>query len=373
MNVKKVDQVFQTLVDTEIVPGISVLAGQKQRILFKNHYGLKARIPQPEIITENTIYDLASLTKPLITGLLTVYLIEKEKISLDTPIKRILPSFPFDFTLLHLLTHSSGLPPWFPFYLFGQDYSKSFSLLSLEYKTGKRVNYSCTGYIVLRYIIETISGKPFTALADEIILKPLNLKKTFFHVPSSLHQQTAPTENGNLFEHQMVENWLDKKNNSIYRSNAEKFPWRQYLIQGETHDINSYFAGGTAGNAGLFSTTEDIFKLAFEFLPSSASLLKTHSLELFRTNFTPFTRNHRSIGFKLNSSLPSSGGHAFSPQAFGHTGFTGTSLWIDPVDETIIVILSNRIHPRFKAYNFDKVRRKLHRVLFKCMKENING
>jgi CubicO group peptidase (beta-lactamase class C family) len=365
LNVNKINKILQELEDTGVMPGISILVGKKGENRLEIRRGCKSVVPRKQDIDKDTLYDMASLTKPLVTAFLTVYLSEKERIPLDTPVKKILPCVPFDFTILQLSTHTSGLPAWHPFYLFGDDYLSCFQSLNLKSRPGKRVAYSCPGYILLRYIIEKVSGLPFAVLARETLFEPLGLENTFLYVPEILKSDAAPTEKGNRYERNMALDWAKKSKNTVYMDMVKGYKWRRYMIRGETHDVNSHHLGGTAGNAGLFSTTGDVFRLSREFFPSTATILKPGSIRLFWENFTPFTRNHRTVGFKRNSSHPTSGGSALSESAIGHTGFTGVSLWLDPRDETVFVVLSNRIHPVFKPYNFDKVRRRIHRALSK--------
>jgi CubicO group peptidase (beta-lactamase class C family) len=366
------DAFIQKLLEKEIVPGISILVGRKEKILFQKLYGWKSRFPGKEFLEENTLYDLASLTKPLVTAFLTVYLLEREKtgLKLDTGIRKIFPVLPsgFDFTLVQLLTHTSGLPAWYPFYLFGADYFSQFNFLQLETRPGKQVNYSCVGYILLYHLIENISGISFAELARQVIFEPLGLRQTFLVVPEDLKKNAAPTETGNSYEKKMAEQWAKKREKGKpgeYSQLVSRFPWRTEVIRGEPHDINSYYLGGTAGNAGLFSTAEEIFRLCREFFPAAGTLLRAESRQLFWKNFTPFKKSHRTVGFKLNSSLITSGGRALSRRAIGHNGFTGTSLWLDPREETVLILLSNRIHPEFRPVNFDRIRRQLHRLLLK--------
>lgn len=368
----KISNYIHSLAAAGIVPGISILVGKREEVCFKKQYGLKSIFPFKEKLAEDspTFYDLASLTKPLVTAFLLVYLEEREKIALDRPVKGILSQLPneFDMTLLHLLTHTSGLPAWFPFYLFadntgGEGYLTHFPLVKLESRPGKRVEYSCVGYILLYYVIERIAGTSFKTLAKEVIFEPLGLKNTFLEVPEHLKKNTAPTEKGNEYERKLALDWASTYESGKYLERAKQYKWREEVIQGEAHDVNSHHLGGTAGNAGLFSTAEDVFRLCLEFFPATASLLNSGSLQLFRKNFTPFKKSHRTVGFKRNSSFITSGGRALSRSAIGHNGFTGTSLWLDPRKEAAFILLSNRIHPEYKAINFDKIRRKLHRLL----------
>ena len=302
------------------------------------------------------MYDLASLTKPLVTAFLAVYLLEKKQWQLGDDVRRFFPAFPLPVTLEQLLTHSAGLPPWHPFYLYRPlDDLAQIAALKNVAAPGTRVIYSDVGYIVLRHLLEKTTGLEFKEMADTIIFKQLKLQNTFFLVPDAKKNRCAPTEIGNRYERNMCRAEHEKA--------AAVFPWRTHLLRGEVHDANSYYAGGSAGNAGLFASARDLFKLSREFFPQTATLLKTDSIKLFWQNRTPWSALHRSLGFKLNSSRPTAAGRALSKQAIGHSGFTGTSLWLEPETQRQWILLTNRIHPRVKKANFDAIRRKLHRLL----------
>jgi CubicO group peptidase (beta-lactamase class C family) len=361
--VKKIEKLIQEWSGKGIFPGISILVSRKDNILFKRAYGFKSLIPQKEASDPETIYDLASLTKPLITAFLVLYFSQREKISLDAGIKTFFPTFPFDCTITQLLNHTSGLPAWEPIYLKTQPYLDTIASLPLQSKPGSQVNYSCLGYILLHFLLQKVGGGPYSSLAESIIFKPLGLNQTFLEVPSSSIPAVAPTEEGNGFEKKKA---LGMEH---YKYFAQSFNWRDKIIRGETHDGNSYYCKGSAGNAGLFSNSADLFKLSREFFPSSATILKPETVTLFWENTTPFKKSHRTRGFKLNSSLQSSGGQSLSRKAIGHNGFTGTSIWMEPEGETTYIILSNRVHPVVESVNFNKVRRRLHRHLKRLTKD----
>lgn len=353
---KNFETYVQSLIKKKTIPGISVLVGKGDDILLKKHVGYRSILPEKEPLEENTIYDLASLTKPLVTALLTLYLLDSEKtLSLDTPVKKIFPGLPFDIELVHLLTHTAGFPAYYPFFLYENDYFTQLKSISLESRPGRRVNYSCPGYILLYYIIEKISGTSYKTFAREVIFEPLGLKDTFLSVPGALKHRVAPTEKGNSREKRAAE----KK----HKKASARFNWREGVIRGEPHDCNSWHMGGTAGNAGLFSTVEDIFKISREFFPASASILSPVSLRHAWTNFTPLKKSHRTAAFKRNSSFLTSGGRALSRGAVGHNGITGTSLWLDPSGDHTFILLTNYTHPVFNPINIDHIRRKLHRLL----------
>jgi CubicO group peptidase (beta-lactamase class C family) len=337
-------------------PGMSILVAERGHILLERHFGYKAVWPEPEPLTSDALYDLASLTKPLVTAFLAVYLLEKKQWHLGDEVRRFFPTFPSHITLEQLLTHSAGLLPWHPFYLYRPltDLAQIVALKNIA-APGTRVLYSDVGYILLRHLLEKTAGREFQKMAAEIIFKPLQLQNTFFLVPGVEKTRCAPTEIGNGYERNMCRAEHEKA--------AYGFPWRTHLLRGEVHDANSHYSGGSAGNAGLFASAGDLFVLGREFFPETAALLKTDSVRLFWQNRTPWSALHRSLGFKLNSSHPTSGGRALSKSAIGHTGFTGTSLWLEPEAQRQWIILSNRIHPRVKKMNFDAMRRKLHRLL----------
>lgn len=345
-------------IDKKKFPGISILAAERGRVLLERHFGFQALWPEPQPLTCDTLYDLASLTKPLVTAFLAVYFIEKKLWRLNDEVRRFFPSFPRPISLEQLLTHSSGLPAWHPFYIYRplDDWAQIVALKNTA-MPGTRVIYSDVGYILLRHLLEKTTGDEFKKMAAEIIFKPHKLQDTFFLVPDAKKTRCAPTEIGNRYERIMCR--------AEHEAAAAHFAWRSGLVQGEVHDANSYYAGGSAGNAGLFASARDLCKLSRQFFPETATLLKADSIKLFWQNRTPWSPVHRSVGFKLNSSRPTSGGRALSAQAIGHTGFTGTSLWLEPETQRQWILLTNRIHPRVKKANFDATRRNLHGLLKK--------
>lgn len=355
--VDKIETLIQEWTGKGIFPGISILAAQKERVVFQKAYGFRSLAPHKEEADPGTIYDMASLTKPLITAFLALYFLEREKLPLETGVRSFFPTFPIDCSIAHLLTHTSGLPAWEPIYLEPRPYLDTLSSLTPHSKPGTQVDYSCLGYILLHFLLQKIGGDSYRSLAENIILKPLELNRTFLAVSPASIANIAPTEKGNEYERQKALE-MDR-----YRNYAQSFNWRKEIIRGETHDANSFYCGGSAGNAGLFSCTGDLFKLSREFFPSSATILRPETIQLFWKNQTPLKKSHRSMGFKLNSSLQTSGGYFLSRKAIGHNGFTGTSIWMEPEEETVFIILTNRVHPSVEAVNVNKIRRRLHRHL----------
>ena len=148
-----------------------------------------------------------------------------------------------------------------------------------------------------------------------------------------------------------------------FSSRADDVAWREKIIRGQVHDANSFYFGGCAGNAGLFSTAEDLFFLSREFFPETATILSPETVRLFWTDLGGWGPSRRTVGFKRNAAFLSSGGRALSRRAIGHNGFTGTSIWLEPRSQTTWILLSNRIHPIVRPVSFNRIRKKIHRLL----------
>lgn len=345
------NDIIQRLVQTGVTPGLIVLAGYRGRVLYSRSAGLRARQPNEEPLSSDTLYDLASLTKPLITAFLVVWLHERGQLDLQRPADAFLPHPTWPCTVEQLLTHSAGLPAWHPFYLYPDPLLEQLHLLTPATKPGRRVVYSCVGYMLLKEIVERISGESYRALAEEVIFRPLGLHDTCLApVAAEKIVRTAPSEQGNEYERTMCQ--------PGHARAAATFSWRTNIIRGQAHDLNSHHAGGSAGNAGLFSSAADLLRLSREFYPATATRLRPETIPLFWQSRAGTRRRRRSIGFQLNAP-GSSAGCALSDEAIGHSGFTGASLWLEP-DETVWIILSNRIHPHVQPINFNAVRRRLH-------------
>ena len=312
----------------------------------------------------DTIYDLASLTKPLITGLLCARRIELGELTLDSSVSHYLAEFDRTdkqmITIRELLTHTSGLPAWKPLYLLTEDQpdraAGAIASLDLEYKPGTRVIYSDLGFIALGILLERLTGHRLADMAQQEIFEPLKLQQTFFNPEIALQTGIAACETGNAYEVDMCKQM----------GAAEYVNSRQRLIWGEVHDGNAYFLGGAAGHAGLFSTARETFLLAQQFLESSTTLLKPETCKLFREDMTPGLEEARSIGWQLAATKDSTGGNDLPRDSFGHSGFTGTSLWIDPEHERIFVLLTNRTHAHALPFaNINAVRREFHTLAIK--------
>lgn len=322
--------------------------------------------------TLETVYDLASLTKPLVTGLLSARRIERGELSLDEAVARHLPEFDNadkrDITLGQLLTHTSGLPAWRPLYLTtgGQRAPALQSIADepLEARPGTRVRYSDLGFITLGFLLERMADASLAEIARREILEPLRLKRTFFNPPRALQLEMAASELGNLYEWQMCAEM--QAGVPVNR--------REYLIWGEVHDGNAHFLGGAAGHAGLFSTARETLRLATQFLPRHTELLKAETCALFPQNMTRGLEEARSLGWQLAATPDSTAGPKLSPDSFGHLGFTGTSCWIDAARDRTFILLTNRTHARPLPFvNINSVRRRFHTLASAALDERGAG
>lgn len=325
--------------------------------------------------TLDTIYDLASLTKPLVTGLLCARRIESAEIALATPVAQILPEFDRpdkqSITVGQLLTHSSGLPAWRPLYILAEgDAERTLTAIAevdLEYTPGSRVIYSDLGFITLGLLLEKLTGRRLAELAHEEIFAPLKLERTFFNPAIAMQTGIAACETGNAFE----------KNTCAETKAGDYLSWREDIIWGQVHDGNAHFLGGAAGHAGLFSTARETLAIASQFLgvapssgPSRQLLSNPETLELFKTNLTPGLEENRSIGWMLAATTGSSAGPDLPTESFGHTGFTGTSCWIDPQHQRVFILLTNRTHAHALPFvNINSVRRQFHSLAVAALGE----
>jgi serine-type D-Ala-D-Ala carboxypeptidase len=318
--------------------------------------------------TLETIYDLASLTKPLVTGLLCALRIESGEFNLDEAIARRLPEFDREdkrgITLKHLLTHTSGLPAWRPLYVTTngepEHALQAIANEPLESAPGTHVRYSDLGFITLGFLLERMMSAPLKEIARREIFDPLQLTRTFLIPEQAIQTEAAACEIGNLYERQMCE-----------QTKAGSFSnWREHLIWGEVHDGNAHFLGGAAGHAGLFSTARETLSIATQFLPRHTGLLKPETCALFRTNMTHGLEEARSLAWQLAATPDSTAGPHLSPDSFGHLGFTGTSCWIDPARERTFILLTNRTHARSLPFvNINSVRRQFHTLAVQSLDE----
>jgi CubicO group peptidase (beta-lactamase class C family) len=323
---------LQESVARHAFPGAVVAVGRRDTVLFEEGFGALGDddTTQPGA---GTIYDVASLTKVVGLTTLTMMLVEQKKLDLDAPVTRYVPAFAAggdSVTVRHLLTHSSGLPAWHPLYREVHAREEMFVRVNatpLEAAPGTRMVYSDLGAILLTEIVEGLMEHRLDSLLAQRVFQPLGMRDTRFLPPEGLRPRIAPTEDD---------------------------PWRGRVLRGEVHDENATAMGGVSGHAGLFSTAADLVRFAQMMLNNGRTDARAHgrteSRLLDSATIESFVRvqrpgfSSRALGWDTPSQ-GSSAGTRMSARAFGHTGFTGTSIWIDPEQDLFVILLTNRVHP----------------------------
>lgn len=325
-------------------PGAVILAAHNGQIIYRGVFGNRRILPTIAPMRFDTIFDLASLTKPIVTTTAVMQLVEQGKLSLDAPVAQYWPAFASHgksgITIRELLTHTSGisdptLPSRLSLLLPVSQYIPAISVYGKAallryiaqfkppYPPNTSFIYSDFNFIVLGYLVERISGEPLDQYAQQHIFNPLGMKDSYFLPPSLLQDRIAPTQTIN-----------------------GKLRW------GEVHDDKAYLMGGVAGMAGLFSDANDIGIFAQTLLQHgriSAGapdyLLSPATVTQMTMPQTPaYIKQTRGLGWDIDSKF-SARGSVFSTHSFGHTGWTGTSIWIDPASQTWLIILTSRTHP----------------------------
>lgn len=323
-----------------IFPGAVLCLYQADQPIFIEAYGHRMIAPQKLPMLKDTLFDLASLTKPVATATSVMILAEQGKISLDDSIINYLPEFGREgITIFHLLTHTSGLPAWKPLYLETSDKSEVVPHLGdmpLEYKTGSKVVYSCLGYILLGEMVHKVAGIKLDKFAGEHIFQPLGMSDTFFNPPEHRRNDCAATEDSNSFEKRMT--------------NYRRYNWREGVVVGEVHDENAHFLGGVAGNAGLFSTAPDLVRYCGMIINGGENVLSQDSVKAMTTDQTQDLDEARGIGWII---MPEG--------ILYHSGFTGTAIWIDLKRRSSAILLTNRVHPDATKEGIIELRRKFYR------------
>ncbi len=380
----QISEFLQSRIDAQDFPSAVYLVAEKGGIVLQDALGFAVVEPEKIEAKIDTIYDLASLTKPLVTGLLCAKLIENREINLADKIADYFEEFNTDekrkITIENLLTHTSGLPAWKPFYLMKSKTreTKKRKILeligneSLINLINAKVVYSDFNFLALGFLIEKIYEKSLNDIAKQEIFDGLNLLNTLFNPAKSLRPKIAASEFGNYYERQIcldlgydlqVHEWRDYKWWDESGYDVPSYGWRDYQIWEDVHDGNAWFLDGVAGHAGLFSNALETFKIAQQFLANQTTILKPETCELFRTNFTKGFNEARSIAFQLAETKDSTASKALTKDSFGHLGFTGTSLWIEPKTERIFILLTNRTHAHELPFaNINVTRRKFHEL-----------
>jgi CubicO group peptidase (beta-lactamase class C family) len=372
-----VDRAIDKAIEGAETPGAVILARMPKHgelIEHASRHGLAVVRPERVPMARNTIFDLASLTKPMATTTALMLLVHEGAIGLDDPVSKVLPSFSErdkdGVTLRQLLTHSSGLKPWRAFHelllekerksgerLIGTPAAREFVLdrvlrSGLVHEPGAAAVYGDLDFIALGAVVEAVSRQPLDEFCAERIFGPLGMRDTFFarigdgepELPDAVRGRIAATEN---------------------------CPWRGRVLWGEVHDPNASVMGGVAGHAGLFSSADDVMTFAQTLLDvwhGRSEVWPRQLLHEFTSRQDLPAGSDWALGWDTPTEGASSSGRHFSPRSVGHLGFTGTSLWIDLEREAVVVLLTNRVHLVAKRSRFD-LRPTVHDLLIEAFQE----
>ncbi len=348
---KEIDELVEHHILQRELPGAVVLVGCRDRVVFSKAYGNRSVEPVVEVMTVDTVFDLASLTKVLATAPAVMLLAERGKVKLEDPVSRYLPAFGQQgkgkVTVQQLLVHYSGLPA--DLRLSRRRKTSPKSLLTRIYQSrlrsrpGEQFNYSDLGFIVLGKLVEKISGKALDRFASEHLFNPLQMSRTRFLPDIAEIAAIAPTER---------------------RRDGR-------MMRGAVHDPLASKLGGVAGDAGLFSTAQDLSRFC-QMLLNGGSLdgvriFRPETIARMTSAQSPEGKpNVRGLGWDIQSTYSSVKGGFFSNTSYGHTGFTGTSIWIDPQTQSYLILLTNRLHPEGKG-TVKELRTELANVVGKAL------
>jgi beta-glucosidase-like glycosyl hydrolase/CubicO group peptidase (beta-lactamase class C family) len=349
-------QVIEKAIADKAFPGATLAVGHRGRVATHAFGKLSYTDDSPEVETA-TMYDIASLTKVVVTTTLVAKLVEGDfavPLDLGAKIERYLPEWTSgpqpewrrQVTVRHLMTHTSGLPAFKEYWRTSKSKQETLSRIfaePLESEPGTKMVYSDLGIILMAEIIERLTGRKLDNLAKEFVFDPLRMDDTMYRPPKKLLASIAPTENDTQLRHR--------------------------LVRGEVHDENAYSIGGVSGHAGVFSTASDLAAFCQMMLNggiyANERILRRDTVAKF-TAPQSLSGGTRTLGWAVPTEGGSSG-HYFSPHSYGHTGFTGTSMWIDPDRQVFVVFLTNRVHPTRENQKIHEVRPALHDAVMKAL------
>lgn len=324
-----VDAIIQQAIAEGNIPGAVLVVGHDGKIIYHKAYGERELEPKRRPMTLDTIFDLASLTKVVATTTAVMQLVELGKVRLNDPLAKYVPDFAQngkeDITIRQLLTHYSGLAPDLDLGTPWDGKQTAYQLacvMPAETPSGSAFVYSDINFIMLGELVEKVSGETLEAYTEQHIFQPLKMTHTRFNPPVSWRSKIAPTQ-------------YDENN---------------HMLWGVVHDPTARRMGGVAGHAGLFSTGDDLAKFAQALLNDGDGILSPEAvIKMTSPQTPPSAPIMRGFGWDIDSPFSSNRGDFFPVGSFGHTGFTGTSLWIDPTTKSYVILLTNAVHPRGKG------------------------
>ncbi|MEE9186704.1 MAG: glycoside hydrolase family 3 N-terminal domain-containing protein [Bacteroidota bacterium] len=346
-----IDGLIKEAIRDSAFPSAVVLVAKDGVVVHHKAYGTYDYSPYSRLVGRSTAYDLASLTKVIVTTNCIMNLVDEGSVHLDSTVAHYIPEFAQNgkhhVTVRNLLLHNSGLPAYRRYFLTSkspQQVIDSIYASQLEFQPGDSTLYSDLGMITLAKLIERVTGQSLDRYAGEQFFQPLGMRNTMYNPPSELVNWIAPTEFDTL--------------------------WRKILIRGRVHDENADALGGVSGHAGLFSTAGDLATLMQMILNGGTyggrRYLSDSTVEMFTS---PQRESPRSLGWDRKSKKGyTSAGKLFSDESFGHTGFTGTSIWVDPKRNLFVILLTNRVHPTRANRRIFGVRPALHEAVIRALR-----
>ena len=324
-----VDSIIEQAVADANIPGAVLVVGHDGAEIYRKAYGYRALEPRREAMTLDTVFDLASLTKVIATTTAVMQLFEEGKVRMNDPVAKYLPEFAQngkeDITIRQLMTHYSGMAPDLDLTTPWEGKNTAYQLAFVEppeTTPGSGFVYSDINFMMLGAVVEKVSGETLDMYATKHIFTPLKMTRTRFVPPASWRPKIAPTQ---------------------YDENER-------MLRGVVHDPTARRMGGVAGHAGLFSTADDLAKFAQALLNGGGGILSAVTVEKMTSpEQPPQAPVLRGFGWDIDSPFSSNRGDLLPVGSFGHTGFTGTSMWIDPTTQTYIILLTNAVHPRGKG------------------------
>ena len=324
-----VDSIIEQAVADGNIPGAVLVVGHDGAVVYRKAYGYRALEPRREPMTLDTVFDLASLTKVIATTTAMMQLFEEGKVRMNDPVAKYLPEFAQngkeDITLRQLMTHYSGMAPDLDLTTPWEGKNTAYQLAFVEppeTTPGSGFVYSDINFIMLGALVEKVSGETLDVYTTQHVFAPLKMTRTRFVPPASWRPKIAPTQ---------------------YDEN-------EHMLRGVVHDPTARRMGGVAGHAGLFSTADDLAKFAQALLNGGGGILSAVTVEKMTSpEQPPQAPVLRGFGWDIDSPFSSNRGDLLPVGSFGHTGFTGTSMWIDPTTKTYIILLTNSVHPRGKG------------------------
>ncbi len=352
LSLDKADAVLLRAIADGAFPGAVYFAAREADLWVERALGRQTYAPDAPPVRTDAMYDLASVTKVVVTATLSMIAFDRGLLDLDAPVTRYLPEFAGGgrerITVRHLLTHSSGLRAWRPLYetcRTKDDVLRAICGIEPEAPPGAKAVYSDLGIILLGAILERLWSLEIETLARREALEPLGMKDTMYRPPASLRDRIPPTE--------------------------VRATWRKGLIHGEVHDENTAAMAGVAPHAGLFGTARDLGAFGKMMLNRGTHegrrLIAAETVDLFTRRADMPVGSSRALGWDTRSETGSSAGSRFSLRSYGHTGFTGTTIWVDPEQAVVAVLLTNRVHPTRENLKIKEVRPAFHDAVMEAL------